>query len=336
MRRASSGFTLVELLVVITIIGILISLLLPAVQAAREAARRAQCSNHLKQLGLGVLLHEQAIGHFPTGGWGSGWHGDPDQGFGPDQPGSWLFTVLPYVEQQGLFDMGGGQPGWPVPAAKKTIMAERNRVPLALFHCPTRRRAVCTPMGGGGVSSGSGPGGTRGYFNVDRTPVINRNDYAMNAGTNHAAWSGYGYINTTYTTVEDNLFPPASRWDGLSFPRSRISLNDVPDGATNTYLVGEKYMCPDRYYDGLTPGDDEGAFNGINADQYRWGNASLPPLQDRPGADYYWSWGSAHSGIFNMALCDGSVRPVSYSIDLTIHELLCNRKDRKPIDSSKF
>ena len=125
-----TGFTLVELLVVITIIGILISLLLPAVQAAREAARRAQCSNNLKQLGLGVLLHEQAVGHFPTGGWGSGWHGDPDQGFGPDQPGSWLFTVLPYIEQQGLFDMGGGQPGWPVPAAKKTIMAERNRVPL--------------------------------------------------------------------------------------------------------------------------------------------------------------------------------------------------------------
>src|SRR5215831_18980870 len=107
-RSKASGFTLVELLVVIAIIGILIALLLPAVQAAREAARRSQCRNNLKQLGLAAQNHLAAYKTFPTGGWGHSWVGDPDRGYGINQPGGWTYSVLAFAEASDIRSLGAG------------------------------------------------------------------------------------------------------------------------------------------------------------------------------------------------------------------------------------
>src|SRR4029077_15365078 len=104
----SRAFTLIELLVVIAIIGVLVALLLPAVQSAREAARRTHCQNNLKQIGVAFLNFEGAQKAFPSGGWGYHWTGDPDMGFGEKQPGGWAFSILPYLEDSTVFQVGKG------------------------------------------------------------------------------------------------------------------------------------------------------------------------------------------------------------------------------------
>ena len=123
----SPAFTLVELLVVISIIGVLVALLLPAVQAAREAARRAQCINNLKQIGLGFQNYHSSQQSFPSGGWN--WSDPPtyENGrpvTGSDQRASWGFQILPYVEGQTIWNAG------PELAIG---------TPLSLFFCPSRR-----------------------------------------------------------------------------------------------------------------------------------------------------------------------------------------------------
>jgi len=142
-RPRTRGFSLVELLVVITIIGILVALLLPAVQAAREAARRAQCTNHLKQIALGFLQHEEKQKFLPTGGWSYNMVGDPDRGFGIHQPGGWDFSVLPYVEQLALYNLGSGAAQGS--AAQSAAFAQRIQTPLAVMNCPTRRPIMLLP-----------------------------------------------------------------------------------------------------------------------------------------------------------------------------------------------
>src|SRR5208337_4181505 len=105
-RNRGYGFTLVELLIVISIIGVLIALLMPAVNSARESGRLAQCSNNLHQMAMGCLALESKHRYLPGGGWGWQWAGDPNRGFGSQQPGGWQFNILPFIDQTDLHDMG--------------------------------------------------------------------------------------------------------------------------------------------------------------------------------------------------------------------------------------
>ena len=165
------GFTLIELLVVIAIIGILIGLLLPAVQAAREAARRIQCQNNLKQLALAWQIHENTVKSYPSGGWGYRWLGIPELGFGKKQPGGWTFSVLPFLEQRALYDLGGNS----------ASLLRQASTPLSVLHCPSRRGAELYPCVPAVV-----------FREAGHAPFVSRSDYAANCGSRFRNQGNFG------------------------------------------------------------------------------------------------------------------------------------------------
>src|SRR5215475_8295789 len=142
---ARSGFTLVELLIVITIIGILIGLTLPAVNTAREAARRTQCGSNIKQIAMGMHEHVEAQGFYPSGGWGWYWMGDPDRGYNDKQPGSFWYNTFPYLDLMNLHEMGKDFNSTSISSTKTQGNAQAAQTPVAVAICPTRRRAKLYP-----------------------------------------------------------------------------------------------------------------------------------------------------------------------------------------------
>jgi len=352
------AFTLVELLVVITIIGILIALLLPAVQAAREAARITQCKNNLKQLALGCLGHEHANGFFPSGGWNEKWSGDPDRGFDRKQPGGWTYSVLPYIEQQALHDLGAGMTA-AAKAATGGPAAIQAQTPLPVFYCPTRRPTKLYPNNGQGTTLTAPPAFTNNCNGGAALPYVARCDYAANGGadaglTNAALAFSAGTGKTTLAAVDavESSWPDkTSTWmkgcDGVIYVVSSLKMAAITDGTTNTYLLGEKYLNPSHYLDGRGGADCNATFCGCSDNDTRFtfadhdsvdtpGQYPTPPLQDREGFSDLTRFGSAHANGFNMALCDGSVRTMSYSVNPTTHYRLGCRNDRQAVDPKDF
>ncbi len=330
------GFTLVELLVVITIIGILISLLMPAVQSAREAARRTQCSNNLKQLALGCLSHNTQFDFLPTDGWGWGWVGDPNRGAGRRQPGGWIFCILPFIDQQNVYSLQTATTGTKAANAQTMLSA-----PLAALICPTRRPLATYPTWettGSSFSSDCALSSTGAPANVAKT------DYGANGGDTYIDPSAFGgpqgpssYANGTSASALTTWQSIGNTATGVIYAGSQISTGGITDGASNTYLLGEKSLCPDNYLTGGQNDDNENAYMGDNEDICRWGGPSIaPPSQDTPGQVVAYNYGSAHPSGFGVALCDGSVRVISFYIDLTTHGRLANRHDGQPVDASKF
>ena len=307
--RTKHGFTLVELLVVIAIIAMLVTLLLPAVQAAREAARRTQCVNHLKQIGLAFQNHHAALDYFPSCGgpdwtWQMTYDGAGNPVVGEGQHGGWGFQILPYTEEVAVWE-GGGQPD----NMSKSVFA-RSQL-LSWMFCPTRREpeaVEATDWLRNPASSGK------------RLPHA-KNDYAAAAhdinirfsdGTTYNKPQGLGAVTRSWLTNTDSIRP--------------TSIAKIADGTSKTMLIGEKRMNIGLLGQ-MQANDNEGYTTGWNHDTMRFvGRSPLPDFlhPSDPGDDRF---GSSHTGGMNITLADGSVRFVTYGMELDIFKALGVRMD---------
>jgi prepilin-type N-terminal cleavage/methylation domain-containing protein len=301
------GFTLVELLVVVAIIGILIALLLPAVQAARESARRTQCLNNLKQMGLAFHSHHDVYGYFPSGGQcctGAGGrtliNGTTPAGY-TTQVWSWCYQILPYMEQTALWS-------YVTPGTNNNGDGTIISTAIPAYYCPTRLRQKV----------------------VNSIAVT---DYAGNGGS-------YGNWGSTTAPVNslDGVLTPSVAGPPISFA-------DITDGSSNTLLIGELWMynqwynCRNLGSDLETCIDNEGWCNGWDNDTICYSgsesNGTYSPVM--PQSDLVSGWdcglifGSAHANGFMGVLCDGSSRFISYGINPTTWRNLCCRNDGQSI-----
>lgn len=328
MKR-QNGFTLVELLVVIAIIGMLVGLLLPAVQQAREAARNMQCSNNLKQMGLAAHNHLSTAKCFPTGGWHYRWVGVPEMGFGMKQPGGFLYSLLPFMEQNALYQLGTDNPD----------EGTRTRIttPLSFCHCPSRRVAKLYPY------TGSSSCYTRDGGGVTVSECF-KTDYAACSGTvtpnGNNDYGGFGatkVLQLADKSIRDKNSEASRTLTGITHGFSNVSDGEVRDGMSNTYLYGEKHLNASCYEDGKDGSDNECGYAGHGNESCRGafkGQSNSLVYQDRAGIVRHFAFGSAHAGACNMAFADASVQKISYSIEMEVHYCLAHRSDGGYCDGS--
>ncbi len=343
-KRRNQGFTLVELLVVIAIIGILVALLLPAVNQAREAARRTQCMNQLRQVGLAVLNLESAVRTFPSGGV-EPWpqierYVSGNKPFGPDKQGlSWAFQILPYLEENAVHNL--------------TTTEQVAGTPVDMYFCPSRRSPTFNPTGEDGY----------GAWLMDYAalqPMPSRQDkpnfdayMTIRDGVTRACSLGYAFWGTS--TINDFNPRPrqalGTRYKGFFglIVRSSYLVDDggmvidlnygklttmrrVKDGLSKTALVSEK-----RIRKGDLPGapyDDRGWSDGWDLD-----TLSLTACQPKadsvdalPGQANLHTAGSAHTSGMNAVFGDGSVHFINYDIEPEMWNRLGHRADGQQVE----
>ena len=337
--KRRSGFTLIELLVVIAIIAILIALLLPAVQQAREAARRTECRNKMKQLGLALHNFHDVYGRFPPGA--------QDRVCPPSiancttqqdiRGTSWLVHILPYIDQAPLYNKYDFNLHF---TDVINLRVGNNKVPV--FYCPSgvdpdseRGKSGRSQESADGVRNYSthyygimGPnvlrsGTTEQRFNYNGTEYI----YVVGSGNVNAAYATDGVLQR-YTDRPNSITTKF-------FPKFK----DILDGTSNLLIVGERSMTPPtrpfvpdwrswvRGQDGGS-GTTKNIHYPINAPIfYNWivgtGSASLNNFNDLP-------MGSNHDGGCHFLLGDGSVRFLSENIDFPTYVVLSTRSSGEP------
>ncbi|TWU65124.1 DUF1559 domain-containing protein [Crateriforma conspicua] len=344
-----AGFTLVELLVVIAIIGVLVGLLLPAVQSAREAARRTQCMNNMKQMGLAALNFESAYKHLPTGPM----DGDPEAinldgspnhagrnhgGRAPTYGGTvccraatrrgWnhFFKILPFMEQQVVYELSRDDPPyWPY-VTNNAGEDDVAKVAIGGYHCPSRRSPK---LYNNNLRARVDYAGCAGFMHG---PTI--------AGTNDIPEAPLGEGPEISERGSPNMGDTPGRKGVIVNPAlgAKRLLSEITDGLSNTIMFGEKSLPKDRH--GVDGGDNERWNNaGWDVDDLRF---HFPPIPDaqappyKPGTTGSTAWrryfGSAHAEGLNATRADGSVNFYSYMVDPEVWMYLCICDDDSTID----
>ena len=302
-RNPRVAFTLVELLVVIAIIGVLIALLLPAVQAAREAARRTHCQNNLKQLGIATHNFHDTLLFLPPAFIG-------DNSDTPNGWATWGALVLPYME-------GGNQfAKWDVTRRASLQPIEAYQPQVKTYVCPSRRAPVLS------VNDFADPGGSL-------------SDYAANFGTaaEYTRSNGALIPNLPYVAQDASGEWRVTKWEG------QTRLADITDGTSNTALFGEKHVRPNSL---RGKNEDRSVFSGVRNTHRRMMGISpggdqqrplMPPLaQATPLANS--SFGGPHPGVCQFVFCDGSVKAIPLTADLNTLTYLAQRNDGQVISGN--
>ena len=331
-----TGFTLVELLVVIAIIGILVSILLPAVQAVREAARRTDCMNNLRQIGLACHNFESTFQMFPTAGGVVQQFAHPDEQENPIygfENAGWMYQILPFIEQENLSKLRQGDQFGEV-GFVRTALAE---TPVKTFNCPSRdnRFAILSDVYAlgdyaGVMASQNGLGWNGFEWQIDQPPRENEFTHV---------WTGIlvkgGHVNIGST-------PPAVT------KAEEINHSAIQDGSSNTILIAEKSVAANAYtissQDPWPYWEVFGYYVGADWPHMRQFGAATqgsprgvrPVLSDNENRASHGfrdeqGFGSPHPGQFSSVAGDGSTRMLSINADLILLDRLGKRADGSAI-----
>jgi prepilin-type N-terminal cleavage/methylation domain-containing protein len=336
--RGRRGFTLVELLVVIAIIGILIALLLPAVQAARESARRSQCANNLKQIGLAVHNYHDAKKWLP-----------PVRISGGAGYATFFVLILPYMEQEAIHEL------WDLNRTYAAQTAAARQAQVASYYCPSRRGPPHVSVAEGwdvlDTSTPPNPNSPSNQFRFSAAanPPGAVTDYAANVGdmrgiANNPNTQAWFSLNSSGSIIIGIPTPATPSGVGnantvLTSWRSALTFADVLDGTSNTFLAGEKHV-PENMFGRVRVGDGPaycgswtcfaGRIAGIEDPLARGPNDITPSggVQDGIYARKFGSW---HPGVCQFVFCDGAVKAIRTSTGVgTLQKLSC-RKDGTPV-----